>query len=31
LVNNAWFNCEGYDKWHTEDSDAMFYDNVDQE
>jgi hypothetical protein len=29
LVNNAWFNCEGYDKWHTEDSDAMFYDNVD--
>ena len=31
LVNKAWFNCEGYDKWHTEDSDAMFYDNVDQE
>ena len=29
LVNNAWFNCEGFDKWHTEDSDAMFYDNVD--
>jgi hypothetical protein len=28
LVNNAWFNCEGFDKWHTEDSDAMFYDNV---
>jgi len=27
LVNNAWFNCEGYDKWHTEDSDRMFYDN----
>jgi hypothetical protein len=29
LVNNAWFNCEGFDKWHTEDSDAMFYDNID--
>jgi hypothetical protein len=29
LVNNTWFNCEGFDKWHTEDSDAMFYDNVD--
>ena len=29
LVNNSWFNCEGFDKWHTEDSDAMFYDNVD--
>jgi hypothetical protein len=29
LVNISWFNCEGFDKWHTEDSDAMFYDNVD--
>jgi hypothetical protein len=29
LVNNTWFNCEGFDKWHTEDSDVMFYDNID--
>jgi hypothetical protein len=27
LVNKDYYNCEGFDKWHTEDSDRMFYDN----
>lgn len=27
LVNKDYYNCEGYEKWHTEDSDRMFYDN----
>jgi hypothetical protein len=29
LVCNEWYNCEGFEKWHTEDSERMFYDNVD--
>jgi hypothetical protein len=27
LVNKDYYNCEGFDKWHTEDSERMFYDN----
>jgi hypothetical protein len=27
LVNKEYYNCEGFDKWHTEDSERMFYDN----
>lgn len=27
LVNNEYFNCEGYEKWSTEDSYIMFYSN----
>lgn len=27
LVNDAYFNCEGFEKWSTEDSYLMFYDN----
>jgi hypothetical protein len=27
LVNKDFYNCEGYEKWHTEDSERMFYDN----
>ena len=27
LVNKDWYNCEGYEKWSTEDSEYMFYDN----
>jgi hypothetical protein len=26
LVNKDYYNCEGYNKWATEDSDKMFYD-----
>ena len=26
LVNKDYYNCESFDKWHTEDSDRMFYD-----
>lgn len=26
LVNKEWYNAEGFDKWHTEDSERMFYD-----
>ena len=26
LVNKDWFNCEGNEKWATEDSERMFYD-----
>lgn len=28
MVNKDYYNCEGFDKWHTEDSDVMFYDTV---
>jgi hypothetical protein len=27
LVNKDYYNCEGFEKWQTEDSDYMFYDN----
>jgi hypothetical protein len=27
LVCNEFYNCEGFEKWRTEDSDRMFYDN----
>ena len=27
MVNIDYYNCEGYEKWQTEDSDRMFYDN----
>lgn len=27
LVNDTYFNCEGFEKWSTEDSYLMFYDN----
>lgn len=27
MVNKEYFNCEGFDKWQTEDSEYMFYDN----
>jgi hypothetical protein len=27
LVCNEFYNVEDYEKWHTEDSDRMFYDN----
>ena len=27
LVCNEWYNCEGFEKWNTEDSERMFYDN----
>jgi hypothetical protein len=27
LVNNVWFNSEGYEKWQTEDSQKYFYDS----
>jgi hypothetical protein len=26
MVNKDYYNCEGYDKWATEDSEYMFYD-----
>ena len=26
LVNKDYYNCEGHNKWATEDSDIMFYD-----
>jgi hypothetical protein len=28
LVNKDLYNCEGHEKWNTEDSERMFYDNV---
>ena len=28
LVCNEWYNCEGFEKWNTEDSERMFYDNT---
>ena len=27
LVNKDYYNCEGFEKWSTEDSERMFYDN----
>jgi hypothetical protein len=27
IVNTDYYNCEGFEKWQTEDSDRMFYDN----
>ena len=27
MVNTEYFNSEGYEKWNTEDSQAMFYEN----
>ncbi len=30
LVNTDYYNCEGFDKWHTEDSDRMFYDTENE-
>ena len=30
LVNKDYYNCEGYDKWATEDSEYMFYDTQDE-
>jgi hypothetical protein len=27
MVNKEYFNCEGFEKWQTEDSEYMFYDN----
>lgn len=27
MVNKDYYNCEGFEKWQTEDSDYMFYDN----
>ena len=31
LVCKDYYNAECYEKWHTEDSDRMFYDNTDVE
>tara|TARA_R100001480_G_scaffold107285_1_gene109268 strand:+ start:520 stop:1161 length:642 start_codon:yes stop_codon:yes gene_type:complete len=31
LVCKDYYNAEGYEKWHTEDSQRMFYDNTDVE
>jgi hypothetical protein len=30
LVNNEWYNAEGFDKWSTEDSDRYFYDTKEE-
>jgi len=30
LVCNEFYDCEYADKWHTEDSDRMFYDNINK-
>jgi hypothetical protein len=31
LVCNEYYNCESESKWHTEDSDRMFYDNINKD